>query len=120
MKRSQRDHVIAECNALPGAVEDYPFGDGVVVFKVAGKMFALVSLGPPPGTISLKCNPELALELRAQYEAVTPGYHLNKRHWNTIALDGSLPAEELAELVSHSHGLVVAGVRRADRPVLSA
>jgi predicted DNA-binding protein (MmcQ/YjbR family) len=115
MTRSRRDRVIAECGAKPGAVEDYPFGDDVAVFKVAGKMFALVSLGQPPGSMSLKCDPDVAVELRAQYPAITAGYHLNKRHWNTVTLDGSVPEDEMDELIDHSYELVVAGLTRAER-----
>ena len=109
--------MIAECGARPGAAEDYPFGDEVTVFKVAGKMFALVSLGAPPGSISLKCDPDLAVELRRQYPAIPAGYHLSKRHWNTITLDDSVPEDELLELIGHSHQLVVAGLPRAARPL---
>ena len=112
---SRRDRVIAECLARPGSTEDYPFGDEVAVFKVAGRMFALVPFGPPPGSVSLKCDPDLAVGLRARYAAITPGYHLNKRHWNTVALDGSVPDEELTELIDHSYGLVVARLTRAQR-----
>lgn len=99
---SRRDQVIAACSAKPGSVEDYPFGDEVAVFKVAGRMFALVSLGSPPGSVSLKCDPGLAAELRGRYAAVVPGYHLDKRHWNTVMLDGSVPGTEVLELVDHS------------------
>jgi predicted DNA-binding protein (MmcQ/YjbR family) len=112
---SQRGWVIAECSAKPASVEDYPFGDQVAVFKVAGRMFALVLLGPPPGIVSLKCDPDLAAELRARYTAITPGYHLNKRHWNTVTLDGSVPDDELQELVDHSYELVVARLTKAER-----
>jgi predicted DNA-binding protein (MmcQ/YjbR family) len=112
---SRRGQVIAECGAKPGSAEDYPFGDEVAVFKVAGRMFALVSLGPPPGSVSLKCDPDLADDLRARYVAITPGYHLNKRHWNTVALDGSVPDEELLELIDHSYELVVARLTKAQR-----
>ncbi|MFB4295645.1 MmcQ/YjbR family DNA-binding protein [Actinomadura sp. NTSP31] len=110
-----RDRVIDECTAKPGSVEDYPFGDQVAVFKVCGRMFALVSLGPPPGSVSLKCDPGLALDLRARHPAITAGYHLNKRHWNTVALDGSVPDDELDELIDHSYDLVVARLTRAQR-----
>jgi predicted DNA-binding protein (MmcQ/YjbR family) len=79
-------------------------------------MFALVSLGAPPGSISLKCDPDLAVELRRQYPAITAGYHLSKRHWNTITLDDSVPEDELLELIGHSYQLVVAGLPRAARP----
>jgi predicted DNA-binding protein (MmcQ/YjbR family) len=109
---SRRDEAIAVCSAKPGSVEDYPFGDEVAVFKVAVRMFALVSLGPPPGVVSLKCDPDLADEPRARYSAIAPGYHLNKRHWNTVTLDGSVPDEELLEQIDHSHEPVVAGLTK--------
>ena len=115
MSGSRRDAVIAACSVKPGAVEDYPFGDEVAVFKVADRMFALVPLGETPGSVSLKCDPELASSLRARYAGVTPGYHLSKRHWNTVTLDGSVPDEEVLELVDHSYDLVVARLTRAQR-----
>jgi predicted DNA-binding protein (MmcQ/YjbR family) len=111
--------VFAACGAKPGSVEDYPFGDGAAVFKVAGKMFALVSLGPEPGSVSLKCEPEYAADLRRRYPAITAGYHLNKRHWNTVELDGSVPDDELQELIDHSYDLVVASLTRAQRHELA-
>ena len=114
----RRDRVMAACGTKPGSAEDYPFGDEVAVFKVAGRMFALVSLGPSPGSISLKCDPGLATDLRRRYAGITPGYHLNKRHWNTLALDGSVPDEEVLELVDHSYDLVLAGLTRAQRDKL--
>jgi predicted DNA-binding protein (MmcQ/YjbR family) len=112
---SRRDRVLAACGAKPGAAEDYPFGDEVAVFKVAGRMFALVSLGPAPGSVSLKCDPGLAVGLRGRYAAITPGYHLNKRHWNTVTLDGSVSDDEVLELVDHSYDLVLAGLTRTQR-----
>ena len=111
-----QDEVIRACAAQPGAVEDYPFGDGTAVFKVAGKMFALVPLGALPASVSLKCDPDRAVQLRRRHAAITAGYHLNKRHWNTVALDGTVPGEEVAELIGHSYELVVAGLPRAERP----
>lgn len=119
MTDSLRDRMIAACGAKPTAVEDYPFGDEVAVFKVAGKMFALVELGPEPGSISLKCDPDLAAGLRRRYAAITAGYHLNKRHWNTVALDGSVPGDELLGLIDHSYELVVARLTRAERDKLN-
>jgi predicted DNA-binding protein (MmcQ/YjbR family) len=104
----------------PGSVEDYPFGDDVAVFKVGGRVFALCGLTGHPGSVSLKCDPTLAEALRARYPSVRPGYHLNKRHWNTVDLDGSVPADELAELVDHSWELVVANLPRRDRDALGA
>ncbi|GAB3749230.1 MmcQ/YjbR family DNA-binding protein [Microlunatus parietis] len=113
-----RDEVLELCLSLPGAVEDYPFGDDLAVIKVGGKIFALLPLGGEPGTVSLKCNPALALELRDRHPGVVPGYHLNKRHWNTIILDGSVPGDEVAELIEHSYELVVASLTRAVRATL--
>jgi predicted DNA-binding protein (MmcQ/YjbR family) len=115
---SRRDQVLAACAARPGSGEDYPFGDGAAVFKVGGRMFALVSLGPPPGSVSLKCDPRLAEDLRARYAAITAGYHLNKRHWNTVELDGSVPDEELFDLIAHSYDLVVARLPKSQRDSL--
>jgi predicted DNA-binding protein (MmcQ/YjbR family) len=110
---------MAACGAKPGSAEDYPFGDEVAVFKVAGRMFALVSLGSPPGSVSLKCDPDLAPALRDRYAAITPGYHLNKRHWNTVELDGSVPGDELLDLIDHSYDLVVARLPKAQRQSLT-
>lgn len=110
-----RDRVMTACGAKPGSAEDYPFGDGVAVFKVAGRMFALVTLGEEPGSVSLKCDPHLAGDLRARYAAITAGYHLNKRHWNTVELDGSVPEDELLDLIDHSYELVTARLTRAQR-----
>lgn len=110
-----RDQVLAMCAGLPEAVEGYPFGDGVAVFKVGGRMFALVSLDSDPGSVNLKCDPDIAVELRARHAAVRPGYHQNKRHWNTVELDGSIADDELCEMIDHSYELVVSGLPRADR-----
>jgi len=106
----------AACLALPGAVEDFPFGDEVSVFKVAGKMFALSDLGADPLQLSIKCEPELAAQLRATYPAVGPGYHLNKRHWNTVTLDGSLPDRMVTDMLGDSYDLVVASLPKTRRP----
>jgi predicted DNA-binding protein (MmcQ/YjbR family) len=107
----------SRCLGLPGASEEFPFGDEVSVFKVGGKMFALCSLdAEPPLQLSVKCDPELATQLRSAYPAIGPGYHLNKRHWNTIVLDGSVPDEMVADLVGDSYDLVVASLPKARRP----
>ncbi len=110
-----RDQVLAVCSGLSGAVEDYPFGDDVAVFKVEGKIFALVALTGEPGSMNVKCDPELALELRARYEAVRPGYHQNKRHWNTVELDETIADAELREMITHSYALVVSHLPRNQR-----
>lgn len=106
-------------DALPGSEAGYPFGPEARVSKVGGKMFALIGEDEPL-RISLKCDPDLALELRAQYPAVQPGYHLNKRHWNTIEVNAGVPDDELEELVGHSHELVAAKLPKRLRDRLSA
>jgi predicted DNA-binding protein (MmcQ/YjbR family) len=102
-------------SAKPGAVEDYPFGPDPLVLKVGGKMFALVSLGAAPLRVSLKCEPTHALFLRDTFPAVQPGYHLNKEHWNTVILDGSIPAEGLLAMIDESYALVAGGLPKAVR-----
>jgi predicted DNA-binding protein (MmcQ/YjbR family) len=113
------DVLRSRCLAKPGAVEDFPFGEGVSVFKVGGKMFAIGDLGADPLELSLKCEPELAQVLRAQHPAVRPGYHLNKRHWNTVTLDGSLTDGEIEAMIDDSYDLVVDGLPRAVRQTLA-
>lgn len=106
------------CLRQPGATEEFPFGQRTSVFKVAGRMFALSDLHGQPLRLSLKCEPELAAELRASYPAIEPGYHLNKRHWNTVTLDGSISDEMVWELLEDSYDLVVAKLARATRVAL--
>lgn len=92
--------------AMPNARLDYPFGEGVAVYKVHDKMFALITEGKDPVQISLKCDPELSKVLRERYESVMPGYHLNKKHWNTLVLSGQLSWPEVQDLIRHSYDLV--------------
>ncbi len=92
--------------SMPNAELDYPFGEEVAVYKSDGKMFALIAEGKDPVSISLKCDPQLSLILREKYETVMEGYHLNKKHWNTIILTGQLPWEEVQGLIRHSYDLV--------------
>ena len=92
--------------SMPNAWLDYPFGEGVAVYKVGDKMFALVAEKSTPIRLSLKCDPQLAIALREQYESVQPGYHLNKKHWNTLLLTGQLPWEEVQGFIRHSYQLV--------------
>jgi predicted DNA-binding protein (MmcQ/YjbR family) len=106
------------CLSMPGAEHTFPFGAETSVFKVAGKMFALSQLARRPLSVSLKCEPELAAQLRAAHAAVTPGYHLNKRHWNTVILDGSLPARVVKDMIEDSYDLVVSGLPGAQRRAL--
>jgi predicted DNA-binding protein (MmcQ/YjbR family) len=113
-----RDDVLAICLSLPAAEETYPFGEEVVVAKVGGKMFALVALSEEP-SVNLKCDPARALELRDAYTGIRPGYHQNKRHWNTVGLDGSVEDDVVRGLIQDSYDLVVAGLPRAVRAELA-
>jgi predicted DNA-binding protein (MmcQ/YjbR family) len=104
------------CLSFAGAEETFPFGPEVSVFKVGGKMFALSQLDSDSLRVSLKCDPQLAEQLRAAHAAVIPGYHLNKRHWNTVILDGSLPDDAVRDMIEDSYDLVVSKLPRASRP----
>ena len=98
-----------------GTSEEVPFGPEVLVYKVAGKMFATLVSGPDHARMNLKCDPHEALMLRDIFESVRPGYHMNKRHWNTVVLDGSIPPGEIQRMIDNSYALVVKGLRRAVR-----
>jgi predicted DNA-binding protein (MmcQ/YjbR family) len=106
------------CLSHPGSVEEFPFDATTSVFKVAGKIFAVSPLRSAPLTVSLKCEPDMAEQLRADHGAIRPGYHLNKRHWNTVTLDGSVPDAMVRDMVEDSYDLVVAGRPRATREAL--
>ena len=106
--------------AKKGTTEEMPFGPDNWVYKVVGKMFALVPIDADPLTISLKCEPGQALLLRDVYPAVQPGYHMNKTHWNTVTLDGTIPEPEIWGMIDDSYDLVVAGLSRAQRAALDA
>jgi predicted DNA-binding protein (MmcQ/YjbR family) len=93
------------CINKPLTTEGFPFGEDTLVFKVKGKVFALANLDGDL-SVNLKCEPGFALELREKYPAVTPGYHMNKKHWNTIILDGSVPDKEIFEWIDHSYDLI--------------
>jgi len=101
---------IAHILSKPGAGETTPFGPDTLVYKVGGKMFALTSPDDYPSTVNLKCDPARSLELQDQYAAIIPGYHMNKRHWITLTLDGSVPAPLVRELIDRSYQLVAAGL----------
>ena len=96
----------AHCLAMPGAVEEYPFGPATSVFKVGGKIFAIASLAAEPLNISLKCEPELGEMLRAGHDSIVPGYHLNKRHWITVTLGSDAPDQLVRDLIEDSYDLV--------------
>lgn len=102
------DHKTVETYILsmPNTRLDYPFGKGTAVYKAGDKMFALIEEGSDPLRVSLKCDPLLATTLRERYESVMPGYHLNKKHWNTIILSGQLPWKEVQALIRHSYNLI--------------
>lgn len=100
--KTVEDYVLS----MPNARLDYPFGEGVAVYKVADKMFALIAESKVPVNLSLKADPELSRVLREKYETVLPGYHLNKKHWNTIVLSGQLSWPEVQDLIRHSYDLV--------------
>ena len=112
------ESVRAVASELPEVTEEQPFGEGIPVFKVAGRVFAIWAPDDEPSRVTLKCDPNLALELRAQYAAVTPGYHTNKRLWNTIVLDGTVPDDEvrgfLARLAARRCVTLTDGRKRAD------
>ena len=110
MARPSADAVRRHCLDKPGVEEGRPFGPEVLVMKVLGKVFALIADGDEPAAVSLKCEPEIAAALRAAYPAVTPGYHLNKRHWNTVVLDGSVTRAEVFAWIDDSYDLVVDGL----------
>ena len=106
------------CLQHAGAIEDFPFGPEHSVFKVASKIFALSALDRAPLEVSVKCEPELAAQLRHTYPAIRPGYHLNKRHWNTMTLDGSLPDQLVRDLIEDSYDLIVSALPRRLRQSL--
>lgn len=106
---------IAHCLSKPGAEETTPFGPEVLVYKIGGKVFALTDPDEFPARMNLKCDPDRAVELRDEYDSVLPGYHMNKKHWNTIVLDGSLPGKLVKEMIDHSYELVVKGLPKGKR-----
>jgi predicted DNA-binding protein (MmcQ/YjbR family) len=108
------------CLGLRGAREEFPFRPGLSVFKVAGRMFALSALAEEPLRVSVKCDPELGEQLRFTHRSIVPGYHLNKRHWLTVTIDGSLPDALVVNLIEGSHELITANPTRRSRSDRSA
>lgn len=111
------DYIREYCLKKKCVTEDFPFDETTLVFKVLDKMFLLTDLTPPL-FINLKCEPEKAIELRERYEAVTPGYHMNKKHWNTVSFDGTIPVKEILEWIDDSYDLVVGGLKQREREKL--
>jgi predicted DNA-binding protein (MmcQ/YjbR family) len=108
------------CLAKPGSSAGYPFGEGTLVFKVLDRMYALCSEDERPLRINLKCDPDDALALRAQYSAIIPGYHMNKKHWNSLIMDGSLQDSLVFELIDHSYQLVISKMSQAKQRKLKS
>lgn len=107
------------CIAKKGVEETLPFGPETLVFKVLGKVFLLTGLDSRPLQFNVKCDPEKAVELREQFSCVLPGYHMNKKHWNTIIADGSASDKHLRQWIDHSYELVVSGLSKSDQKKLS-
>ena len=103
------------CLSKKAVTEDFPFGEDTLVFRVLNKIFLLVSLSSNPLQFNAKCDPEKAIELREQYDAVQPGYHMNKKHWNTIIMNGSLSNAQLKEMIDDSYNLIVQSLPKKER-----
>lgn len=101
------------CLSKPRVTESTPFGESTLVFKIDGKVFALLSLDAMPSEANLKCDPDRALDLRDRHEQVLPGYHMNKKHWNTVILDEDIADKLVREMIDHSYDLVVAKTRKS-------
>lgn len=106
------------CRKKKGVTEDFPFDEDTLAIRVMNKIFLLASLEKVPLQMNLKCEPEYAVELRERYDAVQPGFHMNKSHWNTVMIDGSIPNSELKEMIDHSYEQVVKGLKKADKEKL--
>lgn len=115
-----REQLDTYCLSKPGTSKDYPFDAHTLVYRVAGKMFVLTNESWDSFAVNLKCEPDWALALRDMHEAVAPGYHMNKHHWNTVTIDGSIPQDELFEMIDHSYQRVVKTLKKAEREALDA
>ena len=111
------ERIRIHCLKKKGVTEELPFNEDTPVYKVLGKMFLLASLSYPI-SINIKCDPEKAIDLRERYSSVTPGYHMNKTHWNTVLLDGSVPNKEILDWIDESYNLVIKGLKKSDREKL--
>jgi predicted DNA-binding protein (MmcQ/YjbR family) len=111
------EQIREHCLKKKGVTEEFPFDEETLVFKVAGKIFLLASLEAIPLQINIKCDPEKAIELREEYNSVLPGYHMNKKHWNTIIIDGTIPTRNLFEWIDDSYSLVIAGLKKSERKI---
>ncbi len=107
------------CLSKKGTTEDLPFGEDTLVFRVMGKIYALIGLKSERQRVNLKCDPDRALQLRDQYPEIVPGYHMNKKHWNTVYLEGDLGNSLIRDMVDHSYELVARGLKKSDRDKLA-
>ena len=103
------------CLSKKGTTASFPFGEDVMVLKVGSKMFSCFNINEKPLKVNLKCDPGIAMDLRDRYAAVTPGYHMNKLHWNTVEFDGSIPDEEIKKMIDDSYDLVFKGLKKSER-----
>lgn len=108
------------CLTKKGVEETFPFGEMTLVLKVMGKIFALTALDTETFKVNLKCDPDWAIELREQYDTIQPGYHMSKKHWNTVEFESGLETSFLIQLIDHSYDLVVNGLRKKDKAILDA
>ena len=112
------EHIREYCLKKKGVTEEFPFDEETLVFKVIGKIFLLVSLDSIPLQFNIKCDPEVAIELRERYKSVEPGYHMNKKHWNTVIIDGSVSQKMILEWIDDSYSLVITGLKKSDKKKL--
>jgi len=112
------ENITKYCLSKKGAIEDFPFDEETLVFKVGGKMFALIPLEKIPLQINLKCDPEKAIELREEYDCVLPGWHMSKKHWNTVILEGNIRWNDLKDWIDHSYEEVVSGLKKSERETI--
>ncbi|MCW3123808.1 MAG: MmcQ-like protein [Flavipsychrobacter sp.] len=109
------DDILTYCLAKPDVEEGFPFGEETLVFKVKGKIFLLLGLESEPLQFNAKCDPERAIELREEYSCIIPGYHMNKKHWNSVIIDNTLTGKQLKELIDHSYDLVCNGKKKSKK-----
>ncbi len=112
------EEITEYCLSKKGVTQEFPFDEDTLVLKVMGKMFLLASLEKIPLQINIKCNPEEAVELREKYDAVIPGYHMNKKHWNTVIVDNSIPPRNIFCWIDNSYDLVVSGLKKFEKEEL--
>ena len=113
------ENIRSYCLSKKAVTEDFPFDENTLVFRVAGKMFVLIPLEKVPLQLNLKCDPEKAIELREEFENVLPGWHMSKKHWNTVILDGSIRWEYIKEWIDHSYDEVLKGLKKSEKEKLS-